>query len=120
MAFEIRERYVNDVIILDVTGNLDVQTSALFKVRLESLVNFGHHKIVVNLVNVDFIDSTGVGSLMFGHKIVNPLIGGIRLIGLSPSNSNVFSVLNLTEVMSIMHSEEAAVGSFLQEGTTMH
>jgi len=108
------------VVILDVHGKLDVQSSPLLKVRLESLVNFGHQKIVINLTDVDFIDSTGAGSLMYAQKIINPVTGGLRLIGLSPQNTNVFSVLNLTDVLSIMKNEETAVSSFHRNDATMH
>lgn len=120
MDFEIHQRNSGDVVILDIHGNLDAQSAPLLKVRLESLISFGHHKIVINLSDVDFIDSTGVGSLVFGQKIINPLSGGLHIIGLSPSNLNIFSVLNLTEFLTIMPTEEIAVGSFHQNGSTIH
>jgi anti-sigma B factor antagonist len=120
VEFQIIQRNANDVVILDIHGNLDSQSAPLLKVRLESLISFGHNKIVINLSDVDFIDSTGVGSLIFGQRIVNPISGGIHIIGLSPQNLNVFSVLNLTEVFSIMPTEDVAVSSFHQDGSTIH
>ncbi|MFA6448587.1 MAG: STAS domain-containing protein [bacterium] len=120
MDFEIKQRNANDVVILDISGNLDSRSAPLLKVRLESLISFGHNKIVLNLSDVDFIDSTGVGSLIYGQKIVNPVVGGIHIIGLSQQNLNIFSVLNLTEVFSIMATEDVAVGSFHQDGSTIH
>ncbi len=120
VEFEIKERNSGDVVILDIHGNLDAQSAPLLKVRLESLVSFGHNKIVINLTDVDFIDSTGVGSLIFGQRIINPIVGGLHIIGLSPQNRNIFSVLNLTEVFSIMPTEDLAVSSFHQDGSTIH
>ena len=120
ISFEINERYVNDVVVLDISGNIDIKTAPSLKVKLESLIRFGHHKIVVNLRDVDFIDSTGVGSLMHGLKMINPITGGIKIIGLSPQNFNVFSVLQLDRVFPILSSEDQAVGSFLSDGGTMH
>ena len=120
MEFEIIQRNSNDIVILDIHGNLDSQSAPLLKVRLESLISFGHNKIVINLSDVEFIDSTGVGSLIFGQRIVNPIAGGIHIIGLSPNNLNILSVLNLTEVFSIMPTEAAAVSSFHQDGSTIH
>ena len=120
MEFEIIQRNSGDVVILDVQGNLDAQSAPLLKVRLESLISFGHNKIVINLASVDFIDSTGVGSIVFGQKIVNPIVGGLHIIGISPQNLNIFSVLNLTEFLTIMPTEEIAVGSFHQNGSTIH
>jgi len=120
VEFEIKERNSGDVVILDIHGNLDAQSAPLLKVRLESLVSFGHNKIVINLTDVDFIDSTGVGSLIFGQRIINPIVGGLHIIGLSPQNRNIFSVLNLTEVFSIMPTADLAVSSFHQDGSTIH
>jgi anti-sigma B factor antagonist len=120
VVFEIKERNVEDVVVLDISGNLDMLSAPQMKVKFESLVSFGHHKLIINLANVDFIDSTGVGSLMYGQKMINPVTGGIRIVGLSPINTNVFSVLNLTEAMNIMKSEEIALGSFHRDGSTIH
>lgn len=118
--FEIKERHVGEVVVLDISGNIDVKTAPSLKIKLESLIRFGHQKIVVNLSNVDFIDSSGVGSLMYGLKMVNPINGGIKIIGMSPQNFNVFSVLELDSVFAILSSEEQAIGSFHSNGSTMH
>ncbi|HPI77453.1 MAG TPA: STAS domain-containing protein [bacterium] len=120
MEFKLEERSQGDVVVLDVRGNLDVQSAPTLKVRLDSLVNFGHQKIVLNLSDVGFIDSTGVGSLIYAQKIINPIKGGLRIIGITPRNLNVFSVMNLTDVFSIMKTEEAAVGSFHRDDSTVH
>jgi len=118
--FKIEERHVGEVVVLDVGGNLDVTAAPQLRVKLESLIRFGHNKIVLNFSNVTFIDSTGVGSLMHGLKMINPAAGGIKVVGLSPRNYNVFSVLELDEVIPIMKSEEQAIGSFHTNGSTMH
>lgn len=118
--FKIHERNVGSVVVLDVSGNLDIKTAPSLKVKLESLIRFGHQKIVINLAETDFIDSTGVGSLMYGLKLINPVNGGLKITGLSPRNYNVFSVLELDRVLPILVSEEAAIGSFHSDGSTLH
>ena len=120
MDFEISEKYVGDVVILDISGNIDVNSAPSLKVKLEFLIRFGHHKIVVDLSNVDFIDSSGVGSLIYGLKMVNPIVGGIKIVGMSPQNFNVFSVLQLDRVFPIMTTIDQAVGSFHSDGSTIH
>lgn len=118
--FKIHERTVGNVIVLDIQGNLDVKSAPSLKVKLESLIRFGHQKIVVNLADAEFIDSSGVGSLMYGLKLINPVNGGLKITGLSPQNYNVFSVLELDRVIPILGTEEAAIGSFHSEGSTLH
>lgn len=120
MGMRIYERYIGDIVVLDVMGNLDFNTAPELKVKLEALIKFGHHKIVINVTAVDLIDSTGVGALMYGLKLVDPTVGDLKIVGLSPQNRNVFSVLELDKVFSIMASEAQAIGSFLTDGSTMH
>ena len=120
MGIEINERNNKDIIILDITGNLDFNTAPQLRVKLDSLIKFGHHKIVLNLESVTLIDSTGVGSLMYGLKMVDPIKGDIKIVGLSAQNLNVFSVLELDKVFTIMPSEGQAVRSFFQDDATVH
>lgn len=120
MTLQIDERVFNDIVILDLDGNLDFNTAPELKVKLDSLIKFGHQKIVLNLVKVDLIDSTGVGSLMYGLKMIDPTEGDIKIIGLSAQNLNVFSVLELDRVFSIMNSEDLALRSFLEDDATVH
>ena len=117
---KIFERTQGDIVILDILGNLDFNSAPELKVKLEALIKFGHHKIVLNLSAVDFIDSTGVGSIMYGLKLVDPTVGDIKIVGLSLQNKNIFSVLELDKVFSLMPSEEQALGSFFDESSTMH
>lgn len=117
---KIFERYNGDVVILDVIGNLDFDSAPELKVKLEALIKFGHQKIVLNLSAVDLIDSTGVGSIMFGLKLIDPTVGDIKIVGLSFQNKNIISVLELDKVFSLMPSEEQAIGSFFDDGATMH
>ncbi|MEW5946036.1 MAG: STAS domain-containing protein [bacterium] len=113
-------RTVGDVTVIEVHGNLDIQLSQAMKIKLESLIKFGHQKIVVNLKDTNFIDSTGVGSLMYGLKLIDPTVGDLKLTGLAPHHVNVFNVLELDRVFSIFPTEEGAVSSFLINGATMH
>lgn len=113
-------RTVDDVSVLDIIGSLDIKTAPVLKVKLESLIRLGHHKIVVNFKQTNFIDSTGVGTLMFGLKQIDPTIGDIKLVNVSPQILNILSVLELDKVFSIFTTEDSAVRNFLSDGATMH
>ena len=120
MKIKINERSSGDIIILDLFGNLDFSTAPLLKVKLDSLIRLGHHKFVLNFHGVDLIDSTGVGSLMYGLKMLDTTEGDIKIVGLTTQNLNVFSVLELDKVFSIMKSENQALTSFLEDDATVH
>ena len=57
-------RLEDDVAIVDVNGDIDVLTSGALRNRLLAVVGQGHDGLVVNLGDVEFIDSTGIGVLI--------------------------------------------------------
>lgn len=114
------QRNVGDVTVLDIIGSFDLNLAPTMKVKLESLTRFGHHKIVVNFKATQFVDSTGVGTLMYGLKQIDPSIGDLKLTGLSAQIMSVLTVLELDRVFSIFPDEGSAISSFLSEGATMH
>ncbi|MEW6201438.1 MAG: STAS domain-containing protein [bacterium] len=111
---------VDDVMVIEIVGDLDVTTSPRLKVKLESLIRFGYQKIVVNLGKVNMLDSTGVGSLIYGLKMIDQTMGDLKLAELSPHHANIFNVLELDRVFSIFPNEDLAISSFLSDSATMH
>src|SRR5436309_15616777 len=63
MALEIQPRIVDDVVILDMTGRLWVLDWGLHN-RMQSLLAEGRRFFILNLANLDYIDSTGLGQLI--------------------------------------------------------
>lgn len=116
----IKIRYKDDIVVVDVQGNLDFGSAPLLKIKLETLIELGYHKIIVDLSKANFIDSTGVGTLMHGLKKIDSTKGDLKIVGLSPQNANIFSVLELDKVFSILPNEIQALRSFFSDGSTIH
>jgi anti-sigma B factor antagonist len=69
---QIQERTVGDVVVLDVKGRITLgEGDELLKDKVNSLVNQGHRKIVLNLADVPYIDSAGLGEIVRTYTTVS-------------------------------------------------
>lgn len=110
---DVRERPVGSVTVLTVTGRLVIDDGErVLKERVSSLVAAGRVNILLDLRNVRFIDSSGVGAL--ASLLIHVVARDGRLKLLSPS-ARVDQVLRMTHVLhafEIFDNEAAAVASF--------
>ena len=102
-----------DVNIVDASGRLTLGegTSDLRKLMRE-LVEGGSRKIVLNLADVTYIDSSGIGELVAGYTTVATAGGALKLLNLA---KRVHELLNITKLYTIFESfedEASAVASF--------
>ena len=106
---EIKERTKKDFIILDINGQIDMQTSpALREVLKQKLDNKGP-KLLVNFSKVQFIDSSGIATLVEALKNSRSKKGILRLFGLSHSVKSVFQLAQLDKVFEVFNSENQAI-----------
>src|SRR3954471_17196200 len=97
--------------VLSVQSEIDWYTAPRFRERLIELVSQGQHKIVVDLEQVDFLDSTGLGVLVGGLKRVRSHDGELVLVCTKSRILKVFEITGLTKVFAIHDSVDAAVAS---------
>lgn len=97
--------------VLEVHGEVDVATAPRLREHLLRLVNDQRHRIVVDLLGVDFIDSTGLGVLIGALKRVRSHDGDLRLVIGDARILKVFSITGLDQVFSISESVEGAVAA---------
>ncbi|CAN5450919.1 anti-sigma factor antagonist BldG [soil metagenome] len=95
--------------VLQVGGEIDVATAPRLREQLIRLVNDEKFRIVVDLEDVDFIDSTGLGVLIGALKRVRTHDGDLVLICTEPRIVKVFEITGLNQVFQIHPSLAAAV-----------
>lgn len=89
-------------------GRIDAGRTAAFKSYLEEKIGAGESRLVLDLTKVQFVDSSGLGALVFGLKRVGP--GGLfALVGLSVSVVRLFSMTRMDRVFPLYGSVEEAV-----------
>lgn len=110
---QIDERTVGNVKVLDLTGQVTfTQGDTLLKDKIHSLVNQGHKNIIVNLGNVPYIDSSGLGHLVAAYTTVTNAGGKLKLMNLTKKLQTLMTMTKLLTVFDTFDSEQEAVKSF--------
>jgi anti-sigma B factor antagonist len=113
MSIQIATRKVNDVTVLDLSGRLVLgeETSKL-RETLKQLSGDGHKKILLNLKDVSYIDSSGLGALVGGYATVSGQQGQLKLVNLNNKVHDLLRVTKLLTVFEVFDDEGKAVSSF--------
>jgi anti-sigma B factor antagonist len=110
---KLKKRVVDDVAILDLSGNVmggpDQHT---FHNAIKEVVDEGQRKVIVNLADVPWINSTGLGILMAGFITVKNAGGVLRLVNVSKRIDSLLMITKLSLVFDTFESEEQALASF--------
>ena len=101
------------VSILEISGRFDSHTAPAVREWLLSETAAAPANIVINLGNVEFIDSTGLSTLVQGMKRARELNGDIRLSGLRQPVRMVIELTRLDKVFETYITEDEAVRAFL-------
>ena len=119
--FEIHRREKEGITILDVKGRLVVgEPSTLLRERLNQEVSQDVKQIVLNLEHVDYIDSTGLGSMVICYTTLQKAGGGLKLFNLNKRNIELLLLTKLSTVFEIYGSEHDAINSFFPEREIKH
>jgi anti-sigma B factor antagonist len=102
-------RLEGDVAVVDVSGEIDVLTSGALRDRLLAVAGKGHDGLVLNLDNVDFIDSTGIGVLIGVWRRVQAGRGTLALAAPSRRTRRTFDIAGVSEIFSIYDGVAEAV-----------
>ena len=110
---QIDQRSVGDIVVLDLKGKVTLgEGDELLKDKVNSLVNQGHKKIVLNLAGVPYIDSAGLGEIVRTYTTVSRQGGSMKLLNLTKRITDLLSITKLLTVFETFDSENDAVRSF--------
>jgi anti-sigma B factor antagonist len=113
MNITIVERPVGSVTVLDLDGKLMTEQGAEhLKDKINSLISQQRTHIVVNLKNVPYIDSGGLGQLVASFGSVMKAGGAMKLLNVSSRNHDLLSITRLVTVFESFDVEAEAVRSF--------
>lgn len=96
-------------VIVAVKGEVDVYTAPRLREELGELVADGHVRIVVDLAQVEFMDSTGLGVLVGGLKKVRARDGSLDLVCTQERLLKIFQITGLAKVFAMHDSVDAAL-----------
>jgi len=109
----ISTREVSHVTIVDINGRITLgDETGLLRDTVRQLIAAGKKKIVLNLAQVDYIDSSGVGELVSSFTTVRNAGGELKLLALTKKVQDVLYVTKLYTVFDVKDDEFTAVKSF--------
>ena len=110
---QIDERTIGDVVVLDIKGRVQLgEGDEMLKDKVNSLLNQGRKKIVLNLAGVPYIDSAGLGEVVRTFTTVSRQGGSLKLLNLTKRITDLLSITKLLTVFETFESEQDAVKSF--------
>jgi anti-sigma B factor antagonist len=109
----IGERSVGDVTIVDVSGRITIQEGAdQFRDLMRDLMRRGRMKVVFNLQNVPYIDSTALGEIIRTYTSVIRKGGSVKLLNVSTHVHQLLVITRLLSIFDLFDVEAEAVKSF--------
>lgn len=115
MSMKISTRQVDGVTILDLSGRITLgEGSVQLRDAVRDLLAKGQKQILLNLAEVNYIDSSGIGELVSAFTTVRNQGGELKLLKLTKKVHDLLQITKLYTVFDIKDDEAQAIGSFKQ------
>ncbi|HTS50778.1 MAG TPA: STAS domain-containing protein [Bryobacteraceae bacterium] len=113
MSVKLTTRQVGDVTVIDASGRITLgEGASTFRDTVRDLATQGNKKLLVNLGDVSYIDSSGIGEMVSGFTTVTNHGGQLKLLSLSKRVKDLLQITKLYTVFEVFDDEAAAVRSF--------
>ena len=113
MSAKMTTRQVGDVTVVDAAGRITLgEGASSLRDSIRDLSTKGDKKILLNLSEVNYIDSSGIGEMVSGFTSVTNAGGQLKLLGLSKRVKDLLQITKLYTVFEVFDDEAAAVRSF--------
>jgi anti-sigma B factor antagonist len=113
MSVKLTTRQVGDVTVIDAAGRITLgEGASAFRDLIRDLAAKGEKKLILNLSEVSYIDSSGIGELVSGFTTVTNHGGQLKLVGLSKRVKDLLQVTKLYTVFEAFEEEADAVRTF--------
>ena len=113
MTMKASSRQVNGVTVVDMSGRITLgEGSVILRDTIKDLLGKGQKKILLNLGDVTYIDSSGIGELVSAFTSVRNQGGELKLLNLTKKVHDLLQITKLYTVFDIKDDETAAVGAF--------
>ena len=113
MSVKLTTRQVGDVTVVDVAGRITLgEGSATLRDAMRDMVSKNQKKILLNLGEVSYIDSSGIGELVSGFTTVTNSGGQLKLLNLNKRVKDLLQITKLYTVFDVHEDEAGAIRSF--------
>lgn len=113
MSVKLSTRQVGDVTVIDAAGRITLgEGASTFRDAIRDLAAKGNKKLLLNLSEVSYIDSSGIGEMVSGFTTVTNHGGVLRLLGLNKRVKDLLQITKLYTVFEVFDDEPSAIRSF--------
>jgi anti-sigma B factor antagonist len=113
MSMKLTTREVSGVSIVDLSGKITLgEGGVALREEVRKLVAEGKKKIVLNLAEVNYIDSSGLGELVSAYTAVKNAGGELKLLNLTSKVRDLLVITKMVTVFDVKDDEASAVSSF--------
>jgi len=113
VSFKATAREISGITVVDVTGRITLgEGSAMLREMVRDMMTKGQLKIILNLGDVTYIDSSGIGELVSGFTTVKNHGGELKLLNLTKKVHDLLQITKLYTVFDVHNDEGSALGSF--------
>ena len=109
---DLAEKKMDDVNVLSLSGRLDAYSSNDVEKMLDTLIETGQIKLILNLDKLEYISSSGLRVFLAELKKVRKQQGDIKLVCMKPHIKEVFDIAGFTQLFNIFENENAACENF--------
>jgi anti-sigma B factor antagonist len=109
---QITESHLESCTVFALEGNLDMLHAAILKERIISLIQEEKYRMVLDLEKIKFVDSSGFGLMMSMSDRLGKLGGGLRIINVPKTITQIFKIAKIEKAIPIFTSIEEASNSF--------
>lgn len=120
MSLEILESEREGVTILALKGRLTTAEAPSLREKVTQLLAADHKQFVVDLGKVEYVDSTGLGSMVICYTTVKKADGALKLSSLNKRNLELLLLTKLHTIFEVFPDEESAVNSFFPNREIKH
>jgi len=114
VSFSVTIRQQGHVALVDVSGNLTFFEVQALRDSVQSLLREKRNNILLNLSELQYLDSSGIGELARIYVAVVKQGGAMRVVGLAPKVEEILRVTHLSQVFQEFPDEQTALRSFAQ------
>lgn len=113
MSIKTSTRQVGEITVVDLSGRITLgEGSTMLRDNIRDLLGRGQKKILLNLGDVTYIDSSGIGELVSGFTTVTNQGGQLKLLNLTKKVHDLLQITKLYTVFEVHNEEAAAIKSF--------
>jgi anti-sigma B factor antagonist len=113
VSVKLTTRQVGDVTVIDAVGRITLgEGASAFRDKIRELAASGNKKLLLNLAEVSYIDSSGIGEMVSGFTTVTNQGGVVKLLSLTKRVKDLLQITKLYTVFEVFEDEATAVRSF--------